>query len=259
MGRFFLVAIALASVGSLGACDKGKGNSGLPPAKDWNANVGEMSPVQQQGAPSNPHGGANPHAGMDMNNPHAGVDMSGGGGDLPPAKDWNGEGDPHAGLDMSGGANPHAGVDMSGGGNPHGAGGGVDVAKLGLPAPDPDRKIDPSHTVKGVIRVHAKAKSRVAAGGAIFLIVKRADATGAATGTPLAVDKLTWDKDEIPFEVSEKNAMVGGTELTGDVIVTARYDQDGDALSKEPGDVVGSAHVKIPADKVVVTLDDVIN
>lgn len=242
MGRFVLVVVAISA---LAACDKGKGKSeGLPPAKDWNANVGEMNPVQQQGAPSNPHGGANPHAGIDMgggDNPHAGVDMN----------------NPHAGLDMGGdGDDPHAGLDMN---NPHGAGGGVDVAKLGLPAPDPDRKIDPTRTVKGVIRVHAKAKSRIKAGGAVFLIVKRADATGQPTGTPLAVDKLTWDKDEIAFEVSEKNAMVGGTELTGDVVVTARYDQDGDALTKEPGDIIGTQRVKIPADKVVVTLDDVIN
>ncbi|HUS26925.1 MAG TPA: hypothetical protein VMZ53_00395 [Kofleriaceae bacterium] len=251
MGRFSLVLVALAS---LAACDKGKGESkGLPPAKDWNADVNEMNPVQQQGTAGthsggNPHadmgGGANPHAGIDMNNPHAGVDMGGAGGD------------PHAGVDM-GGADPHAGLDMGGGGNPHG--GGVDVAKMGLPAPDPNRKIDPTHTVTGVIRVHAKAKSRLAAGGAIFLVVKRVDATGAPTGTPLAVDKLTWANDEIPFEVSEKNAMVGGTELTGNVLVTARYDQDGDALSKEPGDVVGTARVAIPANKVVITLDDVIN
>jgi hypothetical protein len=243
MGRFVFVLVALSA---LAACEKGKGDSkGLPPAKDWNANVNEMNPVQQQGAPSNPHGGANPHAGIDMGgggaNPHAGLDMN----------------DPHAGVDMGGaGSDPHAGLDMN---NPHTAGGGVDVEKMGLPAPDPNRKIDPSRTVRGVIRVHAKAKSRLSAGGAVFLVVKRADATGQPTGTPLAVDKLTWGSDEIPFEVSEKNAMVGGTELTGDVVVTARYDQDGDALTKEPGDVIGTQRVKIPADKVVVTLDDVIN
>jgi hypothetical protein len=231
MGRFVVVIVALAS---LAACDKGKGEAkGLPPAKDWNANVGDLPPVEQQGAPD-PHGG-NPHAGMDM-----------GGGD-----------NPHAGVDMGGGDNPHAGVDM--GGNPHGASGGVDVAKLGLPAPDPNRKIDPSHVVKGMIKVHAKAASRVAAGGAIFLIVKRAGADGSPTGTPLAVDKLTWAKDGVPFEITEQQAMVAGTELTGDVVVTARYDQDGDALSKQPGDIVGTARVKIPANNVTVTLDDVIN
>jgi hypothetical protein len=253
MTRFVLAAALLAS---LAACDKGKGQAqGLPPAKSFNENMGDMPPVQQEGTAS-PHtgGGANPHAGVDMgggdsDNPHAGVDMSGAGGD-----------NPHAGVDMSGagGDNPHAGVDMSGGTNPH-AGGGVDVAKMGLPAPDPNRPIDPTHVIKGMIKVHPKAASRVKAGTAVFVVVKQAGADGSPTGSPLAVDKLTWGTGDLPFEITEKQAMIAGTQLTGDVIITAHYDQDGDAISKEPGDIIGTARVKIPADKVTVTLDDVIN
>lgn len=228
MGRLVVIAAVLVS---LTACEKKK-SEGLPPAQDWGSAAGDMPPVQQQGK-ANPHagmamGGADPHAGVDMNNPHAGVDM--------------------------GGADPHAGIDMN---NPH-AGGGVDVEKMGLPAPDPNRKIDPNHHVKGVIKVHAKAKSRVAAGGAVFVIVKKAGPDGAPLGPPVAVDKLTWQKDELPFEMTEAQAMIAGTELTGDVIVTARYDQDGDALSKQPGDITGSIKVKIPADNVTLTLDEVL-
>ena len=70
-----------------------------------------------------------------------------------------------------------------------------------------------------------------------------------------AVEKLTWNNADITFELTEKQAMVGGTELTGDVVVTARYDQDGDALSKEAGDIVGTARVKLPADNVQIWLD----
>ena len=114
-----------------------------------------------------------------------------------------------------------------------------------------------NHVVKGVIKVHAKAKDRVAAGGAVFVIVKRS-VDGAPSGPPLAVEKLTWTKDGVPFEMTEKQAMIAGTELTGEVIVTARFDQDGDAISKQPGDVMGSIKVKIPADKVTLTLDEVL-
>ena len=238
MTRFVLVVAVLASVAALGGCDSGKAKSqGLPPAKSFNENMGDMPPVQQQGT-ANPHGGGggNPHAGMDM----------GGGGD-----------DPHAGVDMGGG-DPHAGLDMGGTGNPHTAG-GVDVAKMGLPAPDPNRKIDPTHVVKGVIKVHPKAASRVKAGTAVFIVVKQAGADGSPTGSPLAVDKLDWGTGDLPFEITEAQAMIAGTELKGDVVVTVRYDQDGDALSKQPGDIIGTARVKVPADKVTVTLDDVIN
>ncbi len=186
---------------------------------------------------------------------------------LPPAQEWAASGSnmPQA-MPGTKSVNPHAQGEGGGGGggmppghppidNPHG--GGTDVAAMGLPPPDPNRAINPNNRVKGVIKIHPKAKDKVAAGGAVFVIVKRS-VDGAPSGPPLAVDKLTWTKDGMAFEMTEKQAMIAGTELSGDVIVTARYDQDGDALSKQPGDVVGTAKVKIPADNVTLTLDEVL-
>lgn len=220
MVRFLVVAAALSA---LSACKKDSKSEGLPPAQEWGANAGNLPPASATGA--NPHA-ANPHA---QANPHGGT---GAAPAMPPG---------------------HPPID-----NPHG-GGSPDVAAMGLPPPDPNRPINPNNRIKGVIKAHAKAKDRMAAGGAIFLIVKRAGADGAPLpGPPLAVDKLTWSKDELPFELTEKQAMIAGTELTGDVVVTARYDQDGDAISKQPGDVSGSVRVKVPADKVALTLDDVL-
>jgi hypothetical protein len=202
------------------ACSK-KESTGLAPAQDWSA-------AQAAGAGANPHApavaGTNPHA-ADPANPHAGLGLNAQG---------EPEGDP---------SDPHA---------------GVDVSKLGLPPPDPNRAIDPSRFVKGVITLGAKVADHVKPGGVIFLVVKRADASGQPTGTPLAVDKLTWQKDQLAFELGEAQAMVGGTELTGDVVVQAHYAQNGDALSKAPGDVLGQARVKIPADHVSVVLDQVL-
>ncbi|HEX5059830.1 MAG TPA: hypothetical protein VFV99_10750 [Kofleriaceae bacterium] len=219
MGRFLVVAVALCA---FGACKDKNKSDGLPPAQEWSANAGGAMPPAGPSA-QNPHG-TNPHAAM------GGGDQGGGEGNMPPG---------------------HPPID-----NPHG-GGSPDVAAMGIPGPDPNRKINPNNRVKGVIKVHAKAKDRVKAGGAVFVIVKRS-VDGAPSGPPLAVDKLTWDKDELPFEMTEKQAMIAGTELTGEVIVIARYDQDGDAISKQPGDVSGSVKVKIPADKVTLTLDDVL-
>lgn len=222
MTRFLVVAAALTA---LAACKKDK-PEGLPPAQEWGANTGSLPAAP--GA-ANPHAGVNPGAAA---NPH-GTGINSG---MPPG---------------------HPPVDQVHGGAT--GGGGPDVAAMGLPAPDPSRKINPNNRVKGVIKVHAKAKDRLAAGGAVFVVVKRAGADGAPQpGPPLAVEKLTWTKDELPFEMTEKQAMIAGTELTGDVVVTARYDQDGDALSKQPGDVTGSVRVKVPADKVTLTLDEVL-
>jgi hypothetical protein len=232
MGRSLALATALVAFASAGCKDKKA--EGLPPAQEWSSNTNTL--------PAAPGAGANPHGG---NNPHAGMDMGGGGNN------------PHAGMDMGGGApDPHAGVDMS---NPHGgAGGSPNVAAMGLPAPDPNRKMDPNHRVTGVIKVHMKAKDRVAPGGAVFVIVKKAGPDGAPVGPPLAVDKLTWTKDELKFSMTDAQSMIAGTELSGDVVVTARYDQDSDAISKQPGDVSGSVRVKVPADNVTLTLDDVL-
>jgi hypothetical protein len=213
---------------ALAGCSKRP--DGLPPATEWQASLetatapGASSELPRFKPPPGMGGRrANPHAGMAMGDPS----------------------DPHAGLDMS---DPHAGLDM----------GGTDVTKLGLAAPDPDRAIDPSRRVAGKIVVDAKAKDKVTAGTSVFLIVKRAGADGATTGPPLAVDKLNWASDGVAFELTEANAMVAGTELSGDVIVTARYDQDSDALTKQPGDVTGQARVKIPADNIKLTLDTVL-
>jgi len=236
MGRYLAIAIALF------ACSKKPKDEGLAPAQDWGADPSGMAPAgsaapNPHGDPTNPHV-TNPHGGGDAN-PHAGLD-------IPPPEDMkNGGGDP---------TNPHAGVDMN---NPHG-GAGADVSQLGLPPPDPSRPLDPSHHVKGVIKIHPKAKDRVKPGAAVFLIVKRADASGQPTGTPLAVEKLTWDKDGQPFELTEQQAMIAGTQLTGDVVVIAHYDQDGEAISKQLGDVMGQIKVMIFADGVNLFLDDVL-
>jgi predicted small lipoprotein YifL len=217
--RWIAVAAALAS---LAACSKKKNADGLPPANQWSADqAGAEMPAAA--APGDPH------AGMDMSNPHPGpVDPDG--------------------------PNPHAGMDMS---NPHAAGGGgTDVSQLGLPAPDPDRKIDPSHHVRGVIAVGGKAK--VPAGSVVFLAAKRPGADGKPVDPPLAVERLTYQGGDLAFELGEAQAMVAGTELIGDVIITAHYAQNGDALSRAAGDVIGSARVKVPAEGVKITLDTVL-
>ncbi len=241
-------AIWAAAVGVLAAagCSK-KSQDGLPPASEWqSAPQAASAPAAPDPDEVIPHFTPPPGMIAKESNPHAGLDM-----DDPS--------NPHAGLDMGDPSNPHAGLDMNGDGepdNPHG--GGTDVTKLGLEAPDPDRPIDPSHRIAGTIGVDPKAKDKLKPGTSVFLIVKRAGADGAPSGPPLAVDKLTWTGDGMAFELTEAQAMVAGTDLSGDVVVMARYDQDSDALSRQPGDVTGQVRVKIPAEHVKLMLDTVL-
>jgi hypothetical protein len=161
MRRVIFAACGLGVLVTAG-CSK-KSQDGLPPATEWQASTGPA-----------------PAGSTDV--PHI----------TPPRGMGGGPKNPHAGLDMGGGdpTNPHAGPDMGGG--------GTDVTKLGLAAPDPDRPIDPTHRVTGVIGVDAKAKDQVKPGTAVFLIVKRAGPDGAPSGPPLAVDKLSWASGGVP-------------------------------------------------------------
>lgn len=239
--RYLPMRRVLVGVLLIAACGRDKKPSdGLPASsQEWAQNAqgqmvqkGELDPKSLP-PPAPPPGMMNPHGGgntADPSDPHAGLGID-------PA-------DPHAGL----------GIDPAGGGA-----GGPDVAAMGLPAPDPNRAIDPTRFVKGTIKIHEKARARAKAGTALFLVVKRADANGAPTGQPLAVEKLEWNAaGELAFALTEAQAMVGGTELVGDVIVTARYDQDADAISKETGDITGSTRVTLPAENVTVVLDTIL-
>ncbi len=243
-----VLAMLLVTVG----CGK-KAKQGLPPAENWDqlSSAGAMVPVDPNqvprgmggGPPADPHAGipGAPPIGIGGGDPHAGIPGA-------PPIGLGGGGDPHAGMDLGGG-DPHAGMDM---------GGGLDVTQLGIAPPDPARKIDPSRRVKGTIRIAPKLKDRVKPSGAVFVVVRRAGTDGQPTGSALAVDKLLWSGDAIAFELTEANAMSAGTELTGDVVVMARYDQDSDAISKQPGDVTGQLRAKVPADKLELTLDTVL-
>jgi hypothetical protein len=219
-----LAAVVAAMVG----CKKESGfdGEGLPPAKDWNA--------EQAGAEVRP-----------MPQPSSGFHGGGGGfHGTAPTDDQEGEAPSD---DMQGAVPPNDSI--------HGGGGASQVPAL--PPPDPDRAIDPTHRIAGVIKLGPKAKGKAVAGTTVFVVAKHFDATGNPTGAPLAVARLIW-KDDLPFELTEVNAMIAGTELTGEVIVTAHYDQDSEARSKQPGDILGQTRVKVPADHVTVQLDDVV-
>jgi hypothetical protein len=239
MKRAFLFAAASAAI--LAGCDRKKPD-GLPPAPDWQAPVAAPPSGAMPGTPSG--------LAARSTDPHAGV---------PGAPPLGGAGiDPHAGvpgappLGGAAGGDPHAGVP---GAPPLGGAGTADT--MGLPPPDPNRPVDDSKYIAGTVDVPAAMRSKVPSGGAIFLSVRARDAaTGQGVGTPLAVDRLvstgTWP---LAWKLTEAQAMVGGTGFAGEVVVNARFDQDGDAMTKQPGDVTGKAAATIPAAGVAIVLD----
>jgi hypothetical protein len=218
------VSLVAAGCGKDESSSADKGPRGLPPSEQ--VELPEAMPGQVAGGARNPHGG-DPHAGMNMGggDPHAGMNMGGG--------------DPHAGLDMGGG-DPHAGVDMGG----------------QMPTFE---DVDPNKFLKGKI-VAAKGLGKQVEGGDImFISVKPIDPlTGDVIGNTLAVDRLDVVQLPIEFSLTGANAMVAGTRFEGDVVIQVRVDQDGEARSKQPGDIEGSLKAKIPQDGLTLTLDTVV-
>ncbi len=76
----------------------------------------------------------------------------------------------------------------------------------------------------------------------------------------LAVDKIALDGPQdfpLRYTLTGRHVMTPGTILSGAIRISARVDQDGDALSKQPGDLVG-AHPKaamVGGDQIHFTLD----
>lgn len=254
LSRRLVTVTALVGLAATAGCDR-KEKKGLPAATDWQSPaLGSAPPVPQGAGPSAAGGGGNPHAGV------------------PGAPPIGGSGDPHAGVPgappltdeqmaagMAGG-NPHAGVpgapplDDTGGG---GAMAGGDPA-MQLPPPAADRPIDPSKYLAGTVVVPAASQGKIPSGAAIFLSVRPVDAAGNAGGMPIAVDKLvatgSWP---LSFRITEAQAMTAGTAFAGPVVISARFDQDGEARSKQPGDISGVVNATIPADNLVINLDTV--
>jgi hypothetical protein len=214
----FAVPLAL-----LAACGK-SASDGLPPATDWTTAddpmiaMVEKPPVQTPG-----------HAGP--KNPHEGVEGA------PPLTDDQQQmpnDSTHAFAQQGGGPGDHT-HDHAAEPDPHGGG-------ANAPA-------DPNKRIKGTFKVSPKVADKLKPGGVIYLMVKRFDAANQPTGAALAVGRV--ERVGQGFEL-------GFEDVTGEVLVMARYDQDTDASTKQPGDVIGVARAKIPADNVVIELDTVL-
>jgi hypothetical protein len=116
--------------------------------------------------------------------------------------------------------------------------------------------IDPTKVLSGKIELSPKVRANVKPGDVIYLSVRQSQ--DGLPGQILAVDRFEAKDLPISFLVDGHKAMVPGTDFKGKVIISARVDKDGDAMTKNPGDVEGKTVTEIPNKRVVVTLDTVL-
>ena len=101
----------------------------------------------------------------------------------------------------------------------------------------------------------AKAKPK---GGTLYLVARRISDNPTARGTLIAVRKLPVTKFPLPFSLTAADMPFQNGPFDGDLVLTARIDQDGDPMTHEKGDVFGTLpKVPVGAHGVKLALDQV--
>ena len=116
-----------------------------------------------------------------------------------------------------------------------------DASPVNLPPGHPTLPGSGPGSVKGTLRIAPELAKDVKAGSVVFIMLRR-PAAADGKGMLLAVKKhpVTGpDMFPLHYELTQANIMMQGMKLEGEVVLSARIDQDRDALSKTPGDITG--------------------
>ena len=82
----------------------------------------------------------------------------------------------------------------------------------------------------------AKLKAKLDPKAALFIIARPA---GGAAGPPLAVKKIDQPSFPLAYSLGQENVMMQGTPFAGKINVTVRLDKDGNAVTREAGNLLG--------------------
>lgn len=109
--------------------------------------------------------------------------------------------------------------------------------------------------LSGEIVLAPHLATRVKAGEAVFVSLRRVEQ--GQSGALIGAARLTTGAWPLSFSLDGSHGemptgrMVDG----GEVEVSARIDRDGDAVSKQAGDLTGSLRTRLPATKLRLTID----
>jgi hypothetical protein len=97
--------------------------------------------------------------------------------------------------------------------------------------------------IRGTIAVSPELLDRLPPTGTLFVIARK---SGVAAGPPLAVLRIPGPRFPVAFEIGQEQVMIPGLSFQGEIQITARLDSDGNAMTKLPGDLAGSASGPAP-------------
>ena len=125
---------------------------------------------------------------------------------------------------------------------PEGATSPPSGAAAELPPPPPARGEPPAaagadaEPLRGSIELAPSLQGAVPPGAVLFLIARAGPA-----GPPTAVLRVPAPRFPLRFELGPEHRMIEAFPFTGPFTLSARVDADGDALSRTPGDLAGTA------------------
>jgi hypothetical protein len=109
-----------------------------------------------------------------------------------------------------------------------------------------------SAAIEGTIELAPDLAGRVPPGAVLYLIAKTAQG-----GPPLAVVRLANPSFPMQFSIGPDNRMNQSMPFAGELLITARVDGDGSAMTRNPGDLQGaSGSTHAPGDRGVTLLID---
>ncbi len=100
-------------------------------------------------------------------------------------------------------------------------------------AVDPSAEAAP---IQGTVSVPDSLRGRIPDGAVLFLIARRG-----AAGPPLAVQRIGSPRLPLRFTIGPADRMIPSIPFEGPLQLSARLDGDGDAISREAGDLQGAA------------------
>jgi tetratricopeptide (TPR) repeat protein len=114
-----------------------------------------------------------------------------------------------------------------------------------------------SDQISGTITVDSKLKAAIDNRSALFIIARP---DGAAGGPPLAVKKIDRPVFPLSYSLGADNVMMQGRPFSGKVSISVRLDKDGNAMTREAGNLMGDYKknpVEVGSKNVDIVLDQV--
>jgi hypothetical protein len=109
-----------------------------------------------------------------------------------------------------------------------------------------------SAVIEGTLELAPDLVGRVPPGAVLFVVARTAQA-----GPPLAVVRVTDPSFPLRFSIGPDDRMIQSMPFAGDILLSARVDADGDAMTRSAGDLRGASDVpSAPGDRGVTLLID---